>query len=134
MNKKGEQQAFPYRGGGNIVVPGMTYRQYLAGQIAGHMAANDGFTAEIAEKVVQRTGKEDGEACLRMYGLAVWALTDAVLEAEEVDETPMTHTRMCPKCDHPKVFTQEEHDRLTGEDDPTGFRCEVCRQTWEPFR
>ena len=96
------------------------------------MAASNEFTATVAQKVVERGAPES--ECLRMYGLAVWVLADAVLEAEEDAETPTTYARACPECGEVKVFTKKQRDELFGPGPPVGWRCEKCLISWKPFR
>ncbi len=74
-NKTGGDSAFPNTYDADRF-RGLTYRQWMAGQIAGHMAANNDFTAALAEHV------NDPNKALRAWGLSVWVLTDAILESE----------------------------------------------------
>ena len=81
-NKIGSNSVFPNTHGAERF-QGLTYRQYMAAQIAGHMAANNDFTAALAEHV------NDPDKALRTWGLTVWLLTDAILETE--DAPPEQH-------------------------------------------
>ena len=65
---KGDQQVYPRSISGSHM--GITYRQYLAGQVVagGH--------------ITNAIGKHTAEDFLAAYGTTVWALTDAILEAE----------------------------------------------------
>ncbi len=77
MKKLGEQPAYPTgKQQGYSPTFGLTYRQYLAAHIAGHMAANNDFTSALAEMVPRP------DTALRAWGLSIWVLVDAVLEAE----------------------------------------------------
>ena len=62
---------------------GLTYRQWMAGQIAGHMAGNNIFHEQLTARMT------DNEETLRMFGLSIWVLTDAILDAE--DAPPEKH-------------------------------------------
>ena len=81
MKKLGGQYAYPTgKQEGYSAAFGLTYRQYLAAEIAGHLAACEAFTSTAANNVKERTGNY--EECLKLYGRAVWMLADAVLETE----------------------------------------------------
>jgi len=75
MKKPQDYPAFP-----NTYEPerftGLTYRQWMAGQIAGHMAGNNIFHEELTARMT------DSEETLRMFGLSIWVLTDAILDTE----------------------------------------------------
>ncbi len=71
-NKLGGDSAFPNTYDADRF-RGLTYRQYLAAQIAGKVARST---------LVKHTEAEFFTA----YGLTVWKLVDAVLEAENVKQ------------------------------------------------
>ncbi len=74
-NKIGSNSAFPNTHGAERF-QGLTHRQYMAAQIAGHMAANNDFTAALADRF------NEPDKALLAWGLSVWVLTDAILETE----------------------------------------------------
>jgi hypothetical protein len=58
----------------------MSYRQWLAGMIAGHMLASDGIVEQIGGSIL--SGEIDADKGMRIWGKSVWLMVDAVLEAE----------------------------------------------------
>ncbi len=73
-NKRGGDSAFPNTYDADRF-RGLTYRQYLAAQIAGHVVTRSGFLQALADRV-------DDENAVRLVGKTVWMWTDAILEAE----------------------------------------------------
>lgn len=77
MKKLGEQNAYPTgKQQGYSPTFGLTYRQHLAAEIAGHMAANNAFTSALGERT------DDADKAIQWWGASVWIMVDAVLEAE----------------------------------------------------